>query len=286
MPAGSYLVVVSFDPSTNAAQLALFRSTFGIAGTVPVIGLYDGKLDNGGENLELLHPDIPLPLGTPDASTVPYYTVDKVEIYLRTRCRGLRQRIGTGNSLQRRTALEYGNDPINWIAAAPTPGSASGSSGGAPAITSLTPSQSVSLGANLVVAVTASGSDLRYQWLFNGSALSTATNNSLSVTNIQANNAGVYQVTVSNPNGAASGSVLLDVKRPCDCAAACLQGRGQFILHLFRSVGARFRPALVSMVQGQQSSHKPNRRIDHPQLISRRQTKAAIAWSSRTSMAP
>src|SRR4051812_34501960 len=212
MPAGSYLVVVSFDPSTNAAQLALFRSTFGIAGTVPVIGPYDGKLDNGGKNLELLHPDVPLPLGTPDAGTVPYYIVDKVKYADAAPWPSAAD--GLGNSLQRRAASEYGNDPVNWFAAAPTPGSGNGSAAAAPQITSLTPPQSVALGANITLNVSANGSSLRYQWSFNGSAITAATNNFLPLTNVQSAQAGLYQVTVSNPSGAAYGSVVLNVKQP------------------------------------------------------------------------
>ncbi|HUR47359.1 MAG TPA: lamin tail domain-containing protein [Candidatus Saccharimonadales bacterium] len=209
---GGYLLVVTFDPSTNASQLAVFRSTFGIPNGIPILGPYDGKLDNGGESVELLQPDAPLPLGTPDAGTVPYFVVDKVKYGDSGPWPSGAD--GTGNSLQRRNALAYGNDPVNWFAAAPTPGSASGATTGAPAITSLTPSQYVALGASITLSVSATGSGLHYQWNFGGSTIASATNSSLSLTNVQSGQAGLYQITISNPTGAVSGSILLDVKQP------------------------------------------------------------------------
>jgi hypothetical protein len=66
-------------------------------------------------------------------------------------------------------------------------------------------SQTVSVGANPMLRVVASGdAPLRYQWNFNGSALSAATNSILTITNAQTTNAGTYSVTVTNNAGSAT----------------------------------------------------------------------------------
>src|SRR5439155_9187138 len=59
IPAGSYALVVSFDPIANPAQLTAFRTRYGVASTVPVYGPYTGKLANDGEAIELVKPDAP-----------------------------------------------------------------------------------------------------------------------------------------------------------------------------------------------------------------------------------
>jgi len=114
-----FALVVSFDPVTNITALNDFRSTYGIPSGVPIFGPYRGKLDNGGEDIELQRPDPPQTSG-PDAGFVPYLLTDRVEYDdaspwpLTTD--------GGGASLQRRRPAEYGNDPINWKEDGPTPG--------------------------------------------------------------------------------------------------------------------------------------------------------------------
>ncbi|HZV35426.1 MAG TPA: immunoglobulin domain-containing protein [Verrucomicrobiae bacterium] len=68
--------------------------------------------------------------------------------------------------------------------------------------------QTVSPGGNANFAATASGtSPLFYQWLFNTGALSGATNSNLALANVQAPNAGFYQLVVSNAFGASTSSI-------------------------------------------------------------------------------
>lgn len=69
------------------------------------------------------------------------------------------------------------------------------------------------LGQSISFSVVASGSDpLVYQWQFNGTNLSGATNVQLALTNVQLASAGLYQVIVSNSVGAvASSNALLSI---------------------------------------------------------------------------
>ncbi len=71
-----------------------------------------------------------------------------------------------------------------------------------PAIAQQPQGASVSLGANVTLRVTATGSaPLSYQWLHNDTAVINATNAVLSLTNVSLNNAGAYRVFVTNAAG-------------------------------------------------------------------------------------
>ncbi len=89
---------------------------------------------------------------------------------------------------------------------------AAGSSGKckAPNITAQPQSATVLAGSNptLTVGVTGFG-PLSYQWAFNGTAITNATNSSLTITNVQFANDGNYSVTVTNLLGAAASSNAL-----------------------------------------------------------------------------
>ncbi|HKS37081.1 MAG TPA: putative Ig domain-containing protein, partial [Verrucomicrobiae bacterium] len=88
--------------------------------SVPIFGPFGGRLDNSGESIELFRPDTPQSPGAPDAGFVPQILVERI-IYSPV----LPWPTGTdgnGASLQRITAIAYGNDPVNWKAEAPTPG--------------------------------------------------------------------------------------------------------------------------------------------------------------------
>ena len=72
----------------------------------------------------------------------------------------------------------------------------------APSITSQPTSQTVTVGGTASFSVTATGTaPLAYQWKFNGTSISGATNSTYSITNVQTSNAGNYTVTVSNSAG-------------------------------------------------------------------------------------
>ena len=73
-----------------------------------------------------------------------------------------------------------------------------------PSITAQPLSQTVMAGGNATLSVTASGTaPLSYQWLFDGTnAISGATNATLNLTGVSTNDAGTYQVAVTDANGA------------------------------------------------------------------------------------
>lgn len=114
---GGELLVVSFDPVNNPAALAAFRARFNVALTTPVLGPWAGRLANADDDLELRRPD------APNTNNVPYILVEHVHYYDLTPWPSLAD--GTGLSLQRVSPTGFGNDPTNWLAAAPSPGPAS-----------------------------------------------------------------------------------------------------------------------------------------------------------------
>ncbi|MEY2409363.1 MAG: hypothetical protein QOF48_2033 [Verrucomicrobiota bacterium] len=250
MSSHSYLLVVSFDPVANPAMTASFRGYYGLASTVPIHGPYLGHLDDQGEAIELQKPDAPA------GGFVPYPIADLV--HYADAYPWPPGADGTGLSFQRRRPVEYGNDPVNWRAEAPTPGRAnvggstfvdsdgdgmpdsyeqansfdpfnSGDAGSdadgdgrsnyqefldgtdprnasshldAPSITSQPQSRVVLLGSNTTFAVTATGTaPLRFQWRLNSVLISGGTNDSITISNAQSANAGIYDVTVLNAAG-------------------------------------------------------------------------------------
>jgi hypothetical protein len=68
----------------------------------------------------LLRPDNPQQPPQPDAGFVPYILVEQVN-YVDT-APWPTSANGSGDSLQRKNPAEYGNDPVNWTAKAPTAG--------------------------------------------------------------------------------------------------------------------------------------------------------------------
>lgn len=81
----------------------------------------------------------------------------------------------------------------------------------APSITNQPTARSVGVGSNTTFSVSATGNGLlRYQWRFNDTnALANATNTSLTLTNVQAANAGGYSVVVTDSLGAVTSAVAV-----------------------------------------------------------------------------
>lgn len=200
MAASSRLLVVNFNP-TNTTRLNEFRARFGISATVPIFGPYGGKLDNSGERIELRKPNAPEVDGSVD-----YVLVERVDY--KDSAPWPAAADGGGASLQRNPlvgagpASIYPNDPANWVAVVPTPGSANSSSGTPPQITTQPQSQRVIATTDATLSVLASGSaPLFYQWRHRGSNIDGATNAMLALDNVQASDRGEYNVLVFNARG-------------------------------------------------------------------------------------
>ena len=124
---------------------------------------------------------------------------------------------GFGLSLHRIVASSYGNDPTNWAAAAPTPGSGY-VPGTAPVITGQPGDRigtnRILFGTSVSLPVTATGTGpLRYQWNFQGVNLLNETNASLNLASFQPANNGVYGFVVYNSGGYATGTNFLPIGR-------------------------------------------------------------------------
>jgi hypothetical protein len=191
LPAGGHLLVVNFDP-TNATQVAAFRSRYGVSPSVPLYGPYEGKLDNGGERVELQKPD------NPDTNGVSYIVVERVDYEDSAPWPGAAD--GGGASLHRRTDTSYYNDPANWVAALPGAGS-DYPGGSAPVITTQPSNQSVVGGRDATLTVAATGAGLSYQWRRNGDIIAGATSSTLTLLNVRPNQQGSYDVVIVNSAG-------------------------------------------------------------------------------------
>ncbi|WP_372806084.1 lamin tail domain-containing protein [Pontiella sp.] len=111
LAAGQCLIVSETDAAT-------FRAYYSVDESVTVLGPYDGKLNNDGEELELTRP------GDPEALTgeIPYILVERIEF--NDAAPWPTAADGLGASLERIDAALYPNDAANWTAnASPSPGS-------------------------------------------------------------------------------------------------------------------------------------------------------------------
>jgi hypothetical protein len=127
VPANGQLLVVGFDPVGQLATWRAFCLKYHLSTNVAVCGPYKGRLANEGESLSLWRPDAPQVAPAADAGYVPYVLVERV-VYS-SQMPWPAGADGTGQSLQRRMASEYGNEPRNWRAGRPLPtlaGSATG----------------------------------------------------------------------------------------------------------------------------------------------------------------
>ena len=108
---------------------------------------------------------------------------------------------GGGASLQRVEAQAYGNDPINWRAAFPSPGRAYGG-GTIPVITQEPASQTRVAYTDTSFSVAAAGSEpLTFQWRRAGQPILGATAAALLLPQLQPEQAGVYTCLIYNQAG-------------------------------------------------------------------------------------
>ncbi len=108
----SFFLVVGFDPYTNITALTNFRTRFSVSNEVPIFGPWSGRLQDGGDAIELYRPDpVQLP-PHPDAGFVPLIRIDKVNYNSNTNWPSGAN--SSGKTLQRKVSNNFGNDPINW----------------------------------------------------------------------------------------------------------------------------------------------------------------------------
>ncbi|MCA9259427.1 MAG: lamin tail domain-containing protein, partial [Planctomycetales bacterium] len=115
---GETLVIVSFDPQTNAARLAAFRAHYGITDETRLVGPFVGTLNNGYGRIQLQRPDEP-PQGAPTVTPRLY----EDEAFYDDLAPWPLAADGAGASLQRIAPAAFGNAGESWEAASPTPGS-------------------------------------------------------------------------------------------------------------------------------------------------------------------
>jgi len=187
------ILVVGFDPSLSAPA-AEFRTRYNLDSGTRLFGPYQDQLPNGNSSVELLQAD-----GQRESDTeyvARFVLADRVAY--RDASPWPEAADGLGFSLQRLAETEYGSDPANWTAAAPSPGEAHVAAP-PPVITRQPLSQTGTAGMQVTLDVEASGSGpLSFQWRLNGRNLAGAQANSLTLTNLQASHAGEYRVVVSS----------------------------------------------------------------------------------------
>ena len=114
--AGGTLLLVNFGPTDTTASNAL-RNAYGIiTPSLAILGPYSGKLGNRSDRVALEKPQYP------DLPGDPYSWVIVDEVIYGNQDPWPAGANGAGNALQRLSVSQSGNDPANWIAAAPSPG--------------------------------------------------------------------------------------------------------------------------------------------------------------------
>lgn len=123
-----FVVLVGFDPATNTAALSAFLNEYRLppGAAARIFGPFQGRLGNGGDEVLVDRPGEPIP--DVQGLFVPRIRVDRLQYG--TAGAWPMAADGAGMSLQRLDARAYGNDPVNWQAAWPTPGAANASAGG------------------------------------------------------------------------------------------------------------------------------------------------------------
>lgn len=122
LPVGGMVVVVSFDPVADNEQAAAFRVRFQMPVHVPLLGPWEGTLNNAGETVVLVWTESVLPV--PNPALAVWIMEDQV-----TYGRSLPwppSADGGGDALHRWEPAGYGEDPLHWTGAAPGPGRAPG----------------------------------------------------------------------------------------------------------------------------------------------------------------
>ncbi len=119
LDAGARILIVGFDPVNQPQVLSRFREHYQIENVTSIYGPYSGKLNNSGDGIVLKKPDAPQTAPDQNIGKVPYVTVDAV--YYGVGTPWPESVVGSSESIQRIDLGQFGNEPANWLSAAPTP---------------------------------------------------------------------------------------------------------------------------------------------------------------------
>jgi len=200
LAADEHVLVVSFDPA-DAAERTRFLAVYGNP-TVRLFGPWGGQLNNAGESVELVQPDVIRFYVT--NIVVTGVLIDKVVYEPVPQWPAAAD--GYGPSLQRKSDTAYGDDPANWAAAGPSPG-VGYTAGPPPVITKQPVSQTVLAYSVTTLSVEVIGpGPYQFQWLKDGQPLPGEVDAMLTLTDTQPGDAGRYSVIVQNASAAVSSS--------------------------------------------------------------------------------
>jgi len=187
---GQSLLLVNLNPSDPAAAGA-FRTKYAQLASLPLFGPYSGKLNNSSDTVSLLKPD------APDTNGTPYVLVEQVDY--KDSAPWPVSADGGGAALRRINLSSFGDDPANWVGAAPLTIASV-----LPAAASVKAGTNAATATNVTFTATAYGTGtLRFQWRLNGTDIPGATNSSMTVYDAQLEHDGAYTVVVNDQNGTA-----------------------------------------------------------------------------------
>jgi hypothetical protein len=191
LSASQAIVLVSFNPATNAAAANAFRSKYTSLASIPLYGPYDGKLDNSSDKVSLQKPD------APDTNGVSYIVVDEVDY--KDSPPWPASADGGGSALERASQTAYADDPASWIDTAPLSIASI-----SPASAAARPGTNALTATNVTFTANAYGTGtLVYQWFHEGTPILGATNGSVTVADVQLEDEGAYAVRVTDSHGSA-----------------------------------------------------------------------------------
>lgn len=184
------MVVVAGVNSADELARENFRRRQQLPEGVPVLGPWEGTLDNAGGTVEVSWPALidgavaEVRLEAIDYPATPSGTAS------------------SGVSWQRRDPGGFGEEPTNWMWAGRSPGRALVSGGTPPTFTGQPANRTVGVGSRVEFEVVATGTlPLFYQWRFNGFDLPGQTGPRLVIPSAEAGLAGLYSCVVVNPAG-------------------------------------------------------------------------------------
>ena len=114
-----YVLVVGFDPMKSPTELAGFQAQYQISSNAVILGPWSGRLQNSGETIRLYKPAAESASASTNNIEPSQVLIEEIQYFDSTPWPSDGR--ATGKSLQRINSNAYGNDPINWITAFPTP---------------------------------------------------------------------------------------------------------------------------------------------------------------------